>query len=265
MPQSSVTYAGYFKEDLRITAAFHPSDGAAIDVDCFVVSLEGDRLLLELSGNRSAGGLPVEPGNHVRLGFWTGWALCNCGGVFAGKTAERRIQVRLTGKVTEKQRREYFRLDVSMPLQYAIPEKQHQSDIRSEWSAYRHKMQKLPAPVLRTHEESVKVASWNGFSNIMPQRINLSGGGIRFRTNEYMESRTFVAINLFLPLVSQQVIHVVAEVLRCNEIVLGLQSGTSYNTAMRFHFIDEADREAIISYIFSEQRRQISAHSGSRV
>ena len=64
-------------------------------------------------------------------------------------------------------------------------------------------------------------------------------------------------VNLFLPLAPPRVISVVTEVLRCNEMMLFWTRGNFYSTAMRFHCIDEKDRETIISHIFMEQRRSL--------
>jgi hypothetical protein len=264
MQQSSAAYSRYFREELRVNVAIHPPDRTAIDVGCIVLFLEGDRLGLELCGDEFAEGLPAESGMDVHLTAWTGWSLCWCNAVLAEKTAGRRFQLRLTGKVAEKQSREYFRLDVSIPFLYSIPEKQLMPEVQAEWSTARELIQRLPSPVIRPCHEGFRLTGWNGRGEILPQRVNLSGGGLRMRTREYVEPRTLVAIDLFLPLVPRQVIHVVAEALRCNEIVLGRQSGVSYNTALRFHFIEETDREAIISFIFSEQRRLLSAQTGSR-
>jgi hypothetical protein len=74
---------------------------------------------------------------------------------------------------------------------------------------------------------------------------------------EYTEPGTLMQVNLFLPLVLPRVICEVAEVLRCSEMMLLWSKGNSYSTAMRFHCIEEKDRETIISHIFMEQRRSL--------
>jgi hypothetical protein len=90
--------------------------------------------------------------------------------------------------------------------------------------------------------------------------VNLSGGGLRFKTPVYIKPETLVYINLFLPFIPPRVIHVVAETLRSNEIILG--RGSSYMTALRFHFINDRDRETIIAFIFAEQRRLLGGRVG---
>jgi c-di-GMP-binding flagellar brake protein YcgR len=93
----------------------------------------------------------------------------------------------------------------------------------------------------------------------LPQNVNLSGGGVRFKTLEYIEPLTMVLVDIFLPLAPSLVISTVAEVVRCNEVQLTWEKGTKYNTAMKFVKIDEKDRETIISFIFGEQRNQLQA------
>lgn len=264
MRQTSAAYSRYFREELSVNVGIQPRHSKPIEVGCVVTSIDGDHLGLELCGDDYAEGLPADTGTTVHLTAWTGWSLCRCNAVVAGGLEGRRFQLRLTGQVVEKQSREYFRLDVAIPLIYSISVKQLMPDVHAEWSIARELIQTLPEPVIRSYREGFMVMRWNGRGEIMPQRINLSGGGLRFRTREYVEPRTFVAVNLFLPHAAQQVVHVIVETLRCTEIVLGRQSGTSYNTAARFHLIEEVDREAIISFLFSEQRRLLSAQAGVR-
>jgi len=58
-----------------------------------------------------------------------------------------------------------------------------------------------------------------------------------------------------------RIISTVAEVLRSNEVTLRLEKTPAYITAMKFILLEETDREAIISYLFSEQRLQLQSES----
>ena len=66
-------------------------------------------------------------------------------------------------------------------------------------------------------------------------------------------------VDLFLPVAPARVISTLAEVVRCNEISLRLEKGTSFSTAVKFLEIDENDRETIISFLFMEQRKGLMA------
>jgi len=168
--------------------------------------------------------------------------------------------IRLTGPVIEKQTRENFRLDVSIPISYSIPEKQLLADVHEEWDDTRKLLDGCAPPVLVATPDGFKVVKWNGPVEIVPLNVNLSGEGIRFKTPEYVTPESLVVINLFLPLVPPRVIHTVAETLRCSKVVLDREKGEHYITATRFHLISEKDRETIIGFIFAEQRRLLTVN-----
>lgn len=254
-------YAKYIKPDQQTKIGIKLADNKFFDASGVVRSIEGDRLTLELIGNESAGERAVEPGTDVFIATWTGWSLCRCSAVLTQRINGRQVSLRLTGPVVERQNREYFRLDVSIPVSYTIPARQLLPDVHAEWAAVRGAMQRLATPVLMPCPDGFKVVGWDGGNVIEPQRVNLSGGGMRFKTLGYIAPETLVVVDLFLPLIPPRVIHTVAETLRCNEIVLG-RGGNNYITAMRFHFINERDRETIIAFIFAEQRRILSSRAG---
>jgi N-terminal PilZ-like domain PilZN1/PilZ domain len=252
-------YPRFFKEGRQAKIGIKLADSKFLDVSGLVRSVEGDRLTLELVGNEPAGDLTAEPGADVLVSLFTDWSLCRCNAVLVQKICGRRIFLRLTGPVVEKQTREHFRLDVTIPLSYTIPEKQLLTDVHAEWAANRELLQEAAPPLMVTCPEGFKVAGWEGQDEIAPLRVNLSGGGLKFKTPEYLNQDSLVAINLFLPLRPPRVIPVVAETLRCSEIVLGRGKGNCYMTALRFRFINEKDRETIIAFIFTEQRRHLRA------
>jgi c-di-GMP-binding flagellar brake protein YcgR len=71
-------------------------------------------------------------------------------------------------------------------------------------------------------------------------------------------------VDIFLPLAPARAISAMVEIIRCNELQLSWEKGTSYTTAMKFTGIEEKDREAIISFVFCEQRNQLKADTERR-
>ena len=264
MAETAHEYKKYFTNVQQVKVGIKLTDNKFLEVGGLVRFIEGDRLTLELLGTEPVEETAVAPGADVFITAWTGWSMFRCSAVLTQKIYSRRIFLRLTGPVIEKQTREYFRLDVSIPLCFVIPEKQLLTDIHEEWTTTRKLLSGLPCPVLQPCPDGFKLVRWNDQGVVMPQMVNLSGGGMRFKTPENVKPGTLVAINLFLPLVPPRVIHAVAETLRCNEIMLGREQGKNYITAMRFHFITDNDRETIIAFIFAEQRRLLSTHAGNQ-
>jgi len=259
MAVAAIEYTRYFREDNQAKICIKLADKRVLDVNGLIRSIEGDRLTLELVGSEPVEEITAEPDTSVFITFWTGWSLCRCNAVLLQKVYGRRVYLRLTGQVIEKQTREYFRLDVSIPLCYTIPGQQLLASVHEDWVATRELMQGLAAPLLAACPGGFKVVRWHGQGEILPRPVNLSAGGLRFKTPEYFPPQSLVAISLFLPLVPPRVIHTVAETLRCSEIVLSHERGNNYITAARFHFISDKDRETIIAFIFAEQRRFLNA------
>lgn len=260
----AASYSNYFTLGQHLQIAIRVSEKELVDLNCIVKNIENSVLTLELSGEDIDRGLEIDPGTDVFVTSWTGWALCRCKSVLAKKISKNRVILNLTGPIIEKQTREHFRLDVLIPVSHFVPDKQWQIDLKRGWSDARTALKKTPPPMMRSHTEGLKVVRWNGGEDILPQRVNLSAGGLKMKTQEPVKSGTMVAVNLFLPLSPPKVICTVAETLRSHEIILSLGKGTSFITAMRFYLLDEKDRETIIAFLFSEQRRMLNINTGLR-
>lgn len=263
MAPAASEYTQYFKEDTQVKVGVKQAGGKLLDMSGLVRFIEKDRLTLEMVGADMPAEVDAAEGAAVSLSFWTGWSLCRCHAVLVQKIYGRRIFLRLTGQVSEKQTRDYYRLDVSLPYNYYLPETQKITEVHEEWVSMLGIL-KLQVPVMAPCVDSFKVVRWDGLDEILPNQVNLSGGGIRFKSDEFIRPQSLVVLNLFLPLVPSRVVHIVAEVLRCNEVILGREKGQSYITAARYQFISEKDRESIISFIFSEQRRILNSYAGKR-
>jgi len=262
MTVAASEYTRYFSEGIQTKLCIKRSETKDLDLTGLVRFIKKDRLTLDLIGSEAVDEMAVESGCEVAITLWTGWSLCRCAAVLMRKIYGRRVLLQLTGPVNEQQTREFFRLDVSIPLSYTIPGKQVLSTMHEEWLASRELLNELPAPLLAACPEGFKVVKWNGQGEVAPRTVNLSGGGLMIKTSEYVKPQSLVVIDLFLPLTPPRIVHIVAETLRCNEIVLNREKGSSYITAICFHFISDKDRESIISFIFAEQRRILSSSAG---
>ena len=96
---------------------------------------------------------------------------------------------------------------------------------------------------------------------ILSQEMNLSGGGLRMRMPSSVTPGTRLHLDLFLPNAPTRIISPVAEALRCNEVMLRVEKTPVFIVAMKFILIEEKDREAIISHLFSVQRLQLQSES----
>ena len=254
----STDYSKYFEELQKINLAILLGGGGTFDGTAAITSFKGDLAWLELYGSEQPPRGGVQPGAEAWVSVWTDGALCRCDARVESVRDERNFTVRLVGEVKETQRREYFRLDVSLPVLYKVLDNVTPEDAESGWISDR-KVFCRPPEIVPT-ADGPKVVGWDG-EDVPSMRVNLSGGGMRFRVSSLVASGTLVKMTLFLSLPQPRAIYVVAEALRCQEITLSREPGQHYSMSLKFVMIADRDREAIISYLFNEQRRELMAKS----
>lgn len=264
MNRKSTNYEKYFSPEQQARILFRLTDGNVMDRYAEITGIDSNLVQMELLGEGISEGEPAKnTGIKVSVSVTSGWGLFRCNGVLENVLIDKKISIRLTGQVEEQQRREYFRLDVDVPLICTVPADQHTVAVKQEWNNKKKKYLSV-VPVMSPVESGYKVVKWLGGDDLMPLNANLSGGGLRFKSPEYLEPGTRVLVDLFLPLAPARVISLAAEILRCNEIQLSWEKGTSYTTAMKFTCIDEKDRELIISFVFCEQRNKLKVGKEKR-
>ncbi|BDV44420.1 pilus protein PilZ [Geotalea uraniireducens] len=250
----SSDYGTYFEVLQKINLAIRLDGGGSFDGTAAITALKGDLVWLELYGNEQPPQGGVCSGADASLSVWTAGALCRCDASVEGVRDDRQFVLRFTGAVRELQRREYFRLDVEFPFIWSVIPAMSREDAEAHWLTARSECQSLPEVV--PAGDSFKVVGWNG-NDVSPQRANLSGGGVRFKVSEWVEAGSLLEMTLFLPFPQPRIVLCVAEALRCQEISLTFDPGTHYQLSLKFVIVGEKDREAIITYLFAEQRREL--------
>jgi len=261
MAKQKVNYGQFYKVGQAVKVGVQLSNSVKREINGEVLSLEGDRVTVEiLGGEMSSAFSGKKSGAGYSLSGWSGWGFFCCDAILDTVVSSKEIELRLTGSVEEKQRREYFRLDVSLPVRIEVPATQSPGAIKEQWHAFRAGALKAPPPEMFPSGKGYRAVLPGGI-DIPAQPVNLSGGGLRLRRSSSIPAGDMVHVHLYLPLAPSRVINIVAEVLRCNEITLRLEKDPVMILAMKFVHIDEKDREAIISFLFSEQRIQLQSEA----
>lgn len=259
MDGETATYADYFRQGQPVKVCIHLADKRMFEDNAVVMAMEANRMKLEVWGSDLADMGGAKAGADATVITEHGYSVYRCHASLETETSGRIVSLLLTGGVRERQLREYFRFDVFVPLIHSIPENQALTVVKAQWRENIERCLEIPPPVIGWHGDGFRVVKWNGLVNLHPVRVNLSGGGIRFRTPEYAAPGTLMHLTIFLPLLQPRVISVVAEVMRCHEMTLFWTKGNFHSAALRFLFIEERDRDSIISHIFMEQRRSLQA------
>lgn len=98
------------------------------------------------------------------------------------------------------------------------------------------------------------------WDDVIPLAANISGGGVRMLLHHKFKEDTLVPLEIFLPCEPEpQIIDAVCVVAFANENFAASKqfNRASYNTGLKFKFVEERDRDAIVSYISNVQLKRI--------
>ena len=263
MTDASSDFEQHFPVDTIVAIGIEFSNNRFFEENATIRFIAGDTVQMEIVGS----GLPEVPPHAANAQMViTGqdaWCFCRCHAELTAVEGKD-IRVRLTGAVEVQQRREFFRWDVALPILYSVPAEQQMTVVRQAWDKTKAERRAAPPPVVRPAKVGFKVFRGRKRKSVNPVRVNLSGSGIRLGTAEKLVPGTLAYIEIFLPIIPARVIIAVGAVIRSTELQLTHHTPLPYLTAFRFEFIDERDRDTIISYLFMEQRSLLRQKADQR-
>ena len=254
MPQNFTdkVYSMFLYPDHQIKMSCQLSDDTVINLDAVIVGIDGSALHFKAIGNRDKELSEVPSGTPVEILSSETWAFCRFRGNLE-QGAGSNITAHLHGQPDIKQRRDYFRLDIHMPVIYKSSDDQQLSSLEGIWNARRMVHEFSDKPRVKPFDDSFKVLGWGDGIDVKPCMVNLSGGGLKMNTAEAFKHGHLLDLTLFLPEQSIRAIFAVASVIRSTEVSLATDNLKAYCVAMKFVFITEKDQERIISHIFNGQ------------
>ncbi len=180
--------------------------------------------------------IPLETGRRFDLYFYAQKGIYACCGEIVNRYKSNNIYVlvvRLTTELKKHQRRQYFRLETNIEVQYKVFTKDEEK--------YYHLMGKI-SDDMENRPYTAGVS------------IDISGGGIRFVAKEGIEagSKVLISINPSSNGVECS----------CRAVAKVISSGKSrgkenvFENRIEFVDIKDNERERLIKYIFNEERNQ---------
>jgi c-di-GMP-binding flagellar brake protein YcgR len=257
---NNLDLSAYIRPDQQIRVAIHLPDETFLDFNAVVVKIEGNCLHLESFRSGEKQIAFINKGAIANILTTEAWAFCRGKGKVQ-YISGRNLTVEIEDPLEIQQRREFFRLDVFLPVSWAVPEDQQLSCVEGIWKARKMLLDNSLPPKLVPFQGSFKVCGWDDKADIEPRRVNMSGGGLRIKLPEELSSGTLINLDIFLPSHPFKAVIAVGSVIRATEVLLNLDTVTSYVTAIKFLHITENDQEKIISYIFNEQRNNLRIQS----
>lgn len=201
------------------------------------------QVLDESDGGNLLVSMPIQGGHVIPLGmdqefvatFYTKAGLLSCKVIVTGRYKKGSLfllEIRLKGVLEKIQRREFYRLDCRMEMQYRLVDDEEQKYIE-DGQAY--------------NPDELEI-EWK--KGIM---LDLSGGGIRFVSPSKEEKGALMEIRFDMELDgTSEVVYALASVLLS---VQNANNNQIYEQRVQFYRMDQALQERIIHYIFQTQRR----------
>jgi len=228
-----------------------PDRGFAEDV-ATVIFVDCNDITVELCGSGFPPHLEISPGTKGIITKREGRVIYQCRTVLKEAVRDRLVKLQLDEEPEIQERREYARNDVMVRVHYDLPTSQDLGEVLDEWV----RLKNCPDRCLEKHSAAVgKDLVVNGKEH---SRVNLSGSGLRFKINDCLSYGTLLHLYIFFPGENDEHIHAIGAIVRTKELLQDMQHGEHsayYSTSMSFRMIDRHDRNRLMQYIFSEQRK----------
>ncbi|MBR1865885.1 MAG: PilZ domain-containing protein [Lachnospiraceae bacterium] len=188
--------------------------------------------------------IPFSVGQQLVATFYTKSGLLQGHVIVAGRFKKGELflmEISLNTQFKRVQRREFFRYDCRMPLEYRLVGEEEQR-LLTEYADY---------DVSKLNPE------WRNAA-----MIDLSGGGMHFVSTSREANGSLIQVRFEIKIAEEvQIVCVFATVLRCSQ---NENQSRLYNTHIKFQGIDKKLQEQIVRFIFEEQIRQRSKQSGKK-
>lgn len=246
MPVSTSEYEAFLRPGDVVTVGIDLPDKTFAEDLAFVIVGEAGEITLRLCGSGFPSHLPIIGGSKVIITRGEGKTLFHCIAHLKAPVSDSTLRIDLPKKVVVKERREYMRADVKIPVNYYLPSTQHMGEIIEKWESMRGCSDECTA------EGATLIKRGDS-------RVNLSGSGLRFKICDCLSYGTLLHLKIGLPGNPPEHIHAVGTIIRTKELIPEMAHVEYYSTSMAFRMIESRDRLKLMQYILTEQHKSHSA------
>ncbi|MDD2364982.1 MAG: DUF5634 family protein [Desulfuromonadaceae bacterium] len=278
-------YARYFPVGKKVGVGI-PLPNADVFKDWAIIhEINEDLVSLQLSRDVLPAEVSLHYGQILELrGGSEENAYC-CRAIVVSEGVARELLLRLIGEVVSDELREFYRIDAFLPIKYFITADQNIDRLHKQWNERRILRQQLVIeqaekpwsvrgvpldpelpeehynefveihgePVIENASEDDLHGSWD---STIPLAANISGGGLRTVTHHGFEDGEYILLEILLPS-PMRVIDVIGRIVFANRNYAAGGDYEYFNTGVQFVYIDERDRDAIVTYISTIQLKRI--------
>lgn len=287
------TYHQHFPVGKKVNVAIPVPQGDIFRDWAIISSIDEDLVTLQLSRDELPAGVKLSTGSILDLRVGSDDSGYSCRGIIVAEGFQREIILRLIGEIVSNELREFYRIDAFLPIRYFITSETSETALKIAWKEkrearivaekeqkerekkpwerlrdMRHEEQpdeEMTGEDLRNSKEDDEVVeeddgldhSWD---DVIPLAANISGGGIRILLHHQFAEDDLVPVEIYVPLESgPKIIDAVCKVVFSRENLAAEKqfNRPTYNTGFHFLWIDERERDALVTYISNVQLKRI--------
>lgn len=286
-------YSEHFPAGMKVNVGI-PVPGGAVFHDWAIINdVDEDLVELQLSRDVLPAGVRLLMGTILDIRGGKNDAAYSCRGIIVTEGERRDVLLRLIGEIVSDELREYYRIDAFLPIKYFITNDTSEYALKLDWQAKREARadaererrmnekkpwQRLMLPqkeVLPEEEQGDTGSSFDdvldeqepsedtgdhSWDDVIPLAANISGGGLRILLHHQFKVDDLIILEIFVPTEPQpRIVDAVGKVVFCaqNFAASKQMQRDSYNISIEFLFIDERDRDTIVSHISNVQLKRI--------
>lgn len=248
MAEDVLKYADYFPIGMRVEVELPLAEGNLLREDARIVFAHRDLLELQLSRYIISESVILEIGNDLFLRTGKKGKGYRCRALFLRCDSQSRFHVRLTGEIIPLNEREFFRIDVFIPLLYR-PYSEHGRGGMREGG--------LNSPSEGAQSGENRAGMGADLKRPFPVAANLSGAGVRINIPERFEIDELLELTLYLPFGDASTMTLVGQVVHVIELSRAGDPHPLFGTALHFVSLDDSHRETLIRFIQKVQLKQL--------
>lgn len=287
-------YSEHFPVGMKVKVGI-PVPGGSVFHDWAVIhDIDEDLVDLQLSRDMLPEGVRLQVGTILDIRGGKEDNAYSCRGIIVSEGQRRKVLLRLIGEIVSDELRQYYRIDAFLPIKYFIPETNSEFAAKQQWQAKRaaraelererrlrqeqawQRLMRAPekeeppteevTPATPTDDEPDETVTNDtedidtSWQHVIPLAANISGGGLRIVLHHQFKVDDLIMLEIFVPTEPQpRIVDAVGRVVFCNQNMAASKQlqRDSYNTNIEFLYIDERDRDTIVSYIANVQLKRI--------
>jgi len=242
-------YADVFPPGMRIEVELPLLEEKQFRDDAKIIFVHQDLLVLQLTRVLLPETVILDTGTVIYLRTGKKGKGYRCRAILLSHDNHSRFKIRLTGEPLPFNDREFFRIDVFIPLAYRR---------RSEQGRWTLQEAEQPASSSGEHHpEAGKAAIDSTQKQPLPVAANLSGAGVRINIPERFEIDERLDLILYLPFGQARTMTLVGRVVHVEELSPAGDPHPLFGTALHFVSLDDPQRETLIGFIQRMELKQM--------